>query len=365
MAVGLPLKTTYANGDVYSSSDVNDTNGTVNLFTSSTLSIAAAKNCIINGGSDIWQRGTTFTSFGSLQYAADRWSASTAGTTINLTVTQQTSVPNTRSQYSQRYMQVTTGATSLTEYCARQFIEQANVLQLHGKTAVLSFWYRSNKAGTHGARIYAGYNTGGGDNVVPFTVSVADTWEFKTIAVSAFSTVTANSAAFNAAGAIVDLGFRVGGTGAGFTSVSASDYFQFTQVQLELGSTATSFSRAGGTIQGELAACQRYYFRSTVTTNYGYLTPLGTATSTTNVLVRLGTPVIMRSGVGTVDYSSNIQVSADDSNIAAITAITLQAGANFNNVMLNLTTSGLTQFRPYYAAANNSTSSFIGISVEL
>jgi hypothetical protein len=32
MAVGLPLKTTYANGDVYSASDVNDTNGTINLI---------------------------------------------------------------------------------------------------------------------------------------------------------------------------------------------------------------------------------------------------------------------------------------------------------------------------------------------
>jgi hypothetical protein len=31
MAVGFPLKTTYADGDVYSASDVNDTNGTVNL----------------------------------------------------------------------------------------------------------------------------------------------------------------------------------------------------------------------------------------------------------------------------------------------------------------------------------------------
>ena len=30
-------------------------------------------------------------------------------------------------------------------------------------------------------------------------------------------------------------------------------------MQVELGSVATTFSRAGGTIQGELAACMRYY----------------------------------------------------------------------------------------------------------
>ena len=32
MAVGFPTKTTYANGDVFSASDINDTNGTLNLI---------------------------------------------------------------------------------------------------------------------------------------------------------------------------------------------------------------------------------------------------------------------------------------------------------------------------------------------
>jgi hypothetical protein len=32
MAVGLPAKTTYVNGDVFSASDINDTNGTLNLL---------------------------------------------------------------------------------------------------------------------------------------------------------------------------------------------------------------------------------------------------------------------------------------------------------------------------------------------
>ena len=55
MAVGFPLKTTYANGDVYSASDVNDTNGTLNLLGSS-VAYAAGKNKIINGDFLINQR---------------------------------------------------------------------------------------------------------------------------------------------------------------------------------------------------------------------------------------------------------------------------------------------------------------------
>jgi len=87
MATGWPMKTTYANGDVYSASDVNDITGTVNLLQTSTLSNQGGKNYLVNGGLDFWQRGTSFTATG---YCADRFYTVIGGTT---TVSQSTDVP--------------------------------------------------------------------------------------------------------------------------------------------------------------------------------------------------------------------------------------------------------------------------------
>jgi hypothetical protein len=221
---------------------------------------AAGKNAVINGGMDIWQRGTSFAAAVDTAFCADRWQTTRDGTTVNLTATQDTSIPNNNTKYSLKFQQVTTGATSLVQYAARQLIENSNILPLLGKSVTLSFWYRSNKTGSHGYRVLGNYNTGGTDQASTFTVNAADTWEYKTIAITAFSAVSAVSASPTATGGLVDIGFRVNGQG--FTTLSTNDYFQISQVQLELGTTATTFSRAGGTIQGELAACQRYYQKS-------------------------------------------------------------------------------------------------------
>jgi hypothetical protein len=220
----------------------------------------AGKNRLINGNFDIWQRGTSFTSVLDGTYLADRWRATQAGTTVNLSITQDTSVPNTNAKYSMKFQQITTGASAITEYAARQIIEQNNILPLLGKSCIVSFWYKSNKTGSHGIRII-GVNTGGTDQATTFTVNAADTWEYKTVAVTAFSGVSAANLSPTAAAGYVDIGFRVGGTGAGFTTLSANDYFQISQVQLEAGSVATPFTTASGSIGGELALCQRYFQR--------------------------------------------------------------------------------------------------------
>jgi hypothetical protein len=326
---------------------------------------AKSVNAIINGNMDIWQRGTSFAAASSGSFSADRFETTLAGTGINLTASQQTTVPNSNSEYSLRYLQASGTATSVTEYCARQRIEQSTLLPLLGKATVLSFWYRSNKTGSHGVRIYGSYNTGGTDQVTTITVNAADTWEYKTISVTAFSAVSDASASFTSAGALVDIGFRVGGTGAGFTTVAASDYFQMTQVQLEVGSVATVFARAGGTLQGELAACQRYFYRVGGANLYEFFPAQIIGLSTSQVSCVVLQPVTMRA-IPTVVGFSNLQIVNYSTIVSAVTAITIdRAGLQATNLNVTGTGTPFTVDVPYRIVTANSLNGFISLSAEL
>ena len=57
-----------------------------------------------------------------------------------------------------------------------------------------------------------------------------------------------------------------------------NDYFEITGIQIEIGSVATLFTRAGGTIQGELSACSRYYQKS-----YGLTAVAGAVNDNTGI----------------------------------------------------------------------------------
>jgi hypothetical protein len=141
MAVGLPLKTTYADGDVYSASDVNDTNGTINLLTSSTLSVAAGKNTIINGGLDIWQRGSSFTNITGLIYTADRFQGSIGSMTSGtLSVSRQASGLDAF-EYALRF-QRNSGATTTGNGFLTYSTETKNVIPLQNKAVTFSFYAR-------------------------------------------------------------------------------------------------------------------------------------------------------------------------------------------------------------------------------
>jgi hypothetical protein len=138
MATGWPMKVSYANGDVYSASDVNDTNGTINLLTSSTLSSQAGKNCVINGGFDIWQRGTSVAA-STTAFLADRWRAyrNAAGATFSRQSSGLTGI-----QYCQRVQR--DNANTFTNGISSWYTsESADAYRFAGQTVTLSFYARA------------------------------------------------------------------------------------------------------------------------------------------------------------------------------------------------------------------------------
>jgi hypothetical protein len=135
-------------------------------------------------------------------------------------------------------------------------------------------------------------------------------------------------------------------------------------VQLELGSVATAFTRAGGTIQGELAACQRYYYR--ITTSEGYKTfGVGTVTGVNNLNTFIYLPVQMRITPTALDTSAMSTFYWEPGGGTTPTSVTLATSCtpNLGNVQVNKTSS----FTVGYAVGlfSNNAVAFLGFSAEL
>jgi hypothetical protein len=344
MAVGFPLKTTYANGDVYSASDVNDTNGTINLLTSTTLSNQAGKNAIINGGFDVWQRGTSIAATATNGvYTADRWLVNRNGAVTGATITRQTTSDTTNLPSIQYCARVSrdSGNTSTQIIRFGSPIETINSIPYAGKTVNISFYARkgANYSAASSAlafQIMSGTGTDQNNFTVSYTgettvlsssVTLTTTWQRFTASATVGATATELLARFE---------FTPVGT------AGAADYYEITGVQLELGATATTFSRAGGTIQGELAACQRYYWQTGLraSRSFGVAQFVGAADG----LAFVALPVTMRvNPSNSVSAATDFEViNAGGSSAIALTAISF-GEQSVDGFTANLTTaSGMT-----------------------
>jgi hypothetical protein len=366
MAIGWPMKTTYANGDVYSAGDVNDITGTINLLGSS-VAYAAGKNKVINGDFGIWQRGSSFSNPASGSFQADRWSVVWDGTGATRTVSRQTFTPATAPvsgyeyAYFYRYAQSVAG-TGATYNLFQTRLE--DVRTFAGQTVTISFWGKA--AATTSIvklNLEQEFGTGGSpsatvsNDIAGTNFSLTTSWQRFTV------TTTVPSISGKTVGTTTPgfLGLRVWiPTNATFTL----DFFGF---QIESGSTSTAFQTATGTIQGELAACQRYYYRQSVLTLYGYMA-FGMCLNTTSAKMQIPLPVPMRNVTPSIDTpsASILRVTDGISGTTLNGTPTLDADTTNSTITFNVgVASGLTAFRPIFFGANNSLSAYIGFSTEL
>jgi hypothetical protein len=240
--------------------------------------IGGTRNKIINGAMVIDQRnaGAAVTYSAQTSYITDRFSVEKTNLNTLVATAQQVSDAPEGFRYSLKTTVTTAEAsgTSSRFVAADQRIEGYNFADFSFGTAgaksfTLSFWVKASVTGTYCVSFF----NAGADRayLATYSVSSANTWEYKTIAVAGDTSGTWNTT--NGVG--LGMQFTVGaGSGEEGTAGSWSGTYkrvvagsvdlnatlnatwQITGVQLEAGDTATPFEhRSYGQ---ELALCQRY-----------------------------------------------------------------------------------------------------------
>jgi len=308
---------------------------TVNAGMLNSQSQQTWRNRIINGAMVIDQRnaGASVTPASTNLYQLDRWSALLSQAS-KFSVQQNAGGVTPPAGFT-NYLGVTVGASANVTVGAadyfgiRQFVEGFNFADFDfgkatAKAVTVSFWVRSSLTGI----FYACLQNEAANRSYPFsyTISAANTWEQKFVTVAGDTTGTW-AGATNGTG--VQLCFSLGfgsnfyGTANAWNGSAAysasgetrvittnSATFYITGVQLEKGSTATSFDyRPYGT---ELQLCQRYCFALVSNGSNGSTFGGFWRFATGNLIAPISFPVTMRTSPTTTIPSGNNSWSVED-----------------------------------------------------
>ena len=341
------------------------------------------KNRIINGAMVIDQRnaGASVTPTAGA-FTVDRWQFSISQAS-KLTAQQSSTAP---AGFSKSLL-----ITSLSAYTVGvgevfgllQPIEGLNMIDVgfgsaNASTVTLSFWVRSSLTGTFGG-VLTNYAN---DRTYPFsyTISSANTFEQKTVTIAGDTSGTWNTTNSGWGQVWFSLGSGANQSGTAGAWVASSKYsvtgatsvvgtngatFYITGVQLEKGSTATSFDyRPYGT---ELALCQRYYYRIKNNTGSSGAAPFGSGVAQSTTLARIFVPfpVTMRTFPTALEQSG----TASDYRIitsSSIACTSVPAYSSATEIMadVSFTTSVLVAGNGAIGLSN-ATAAYLGWSAEL
>ncbi len=298
-----------------------------------TSNFAAGKNKIINGDCNINQRNfSSGTATG--QYILDRFQDDGTGGTITTSIQQFTPGTAPVAGYeAKQFMRTITATQSAAGHydSLTQAIE--DVRTLAGQTVTVSFWAKA-ASGTPNIGISLSQNFGSGGSASIISSAAVQTittswarYSF-TLNLPSISGKTIGTSSFVKLYIFVSVGSTI--QSFGYPAVGLqNNTFDVWGVQVEAGSVATAFQTATGTLQGELAACQRYLPAVAATNGELYT---GLAYQSTQAIIQCILPVTPR---------------------VSPTGITVNAVGNFrlrNNVASKLTVTGMN----FSTASNNS-----------
>jgi hypothetical protein len=312
--------------------------------------LAGTRNRVINGDFEIWQRGTsvTYLNGSTTFYLADRWSgAPEYQNARHQRVSVTSPIEGMTARYALRASSSTTGeAASGTRISLGQKIENVNCYDLAGKQVTLSFYVKFSSAtssassGTYGNwqyyLAYDGTTTDASFNTTSPPTSTSSsylndgslptTWTKYTL------TTTVPSGTNN-------ISVRFQFDNLKNTSSADTTYYDITNIQLELGSTATPFERRS--YGQELALCQRYFQRFNQSS-----IALGITGGSTNAYFHINFSPIMRA---TPSLTVNTLGSIVKESVAwyANTSITISSGDNVTILLnANQSNNNMTSIQP-------------------
>lgn len=311
----------------------------------------AGKNKIINGDFGIWQRGTSITPTRQTDnYLADRWICYWDGVSGTTTFSQQTFTPGTApvAGYESNFYLRGVFSSTATFGAISQRVE--DVRNFAGQTATISFWARATSSVTVTPLLRQLFGTGGStlvDNYAASGLTIGTSWARYSVAIPVLSV----------AGKTIGAGSSVQAYPIVYTSGTiASNTIDIWGVQVEAGSVATPFQTAAGSIGGELALCQRYYYNFA----NGADKPIGVGfyNGTTNAQTVVKLPVTMRTNPTLVatsgtSYYQLTTVGVDDPfNSLTIFNVSTESVHLYNNTEASGTSGTAGQLKTINAAAS-------------
>ena len=350
--------------------------------------IGGRRNFIYNGNTEICQRETSVASLGngnSGYHVQDRWRFTEQGAPeAEVTMSKSTNSPDGFA--SSLKFDCTTAESSvaadeqfrLEQRIEGQDLQSWNKGDANARPVTLSFFVNATKTGTNIVTLYDSDNNRSCSK--SYTVSSADTWEYKTITFPADTT----GAFTNDTGTSLQILFLLM-AGSNFTSgtlntswnshVAANsgvgqvnnfdntaNNFHITGIQLELGETATPFEH--DCFQDNLLRCRRY-FKGWASGVAAYsVVSGGVVTSATQCYLTVLHDVPMRAAP-TFAYNGTVYVydGGVSKTVAAITA-NYTGDGNGGYVYLQ-TASGLTQGRSIYLYTDNDEEDRVTMDAEL